>query len=71
MTRHHYLNHLNRFVYLSVVLVISVFCVPPVLADEVLMSNGDRIAGEIVRQETGVLELKRLMPAHWTSIGTM
>jgi hypothetical protein len=71
MTRHHYLNHLNRFVYLSVVLVISVFCVPPVLADEVLMSNGDRIAGEIVRQETGVLKLKRLMPAHWTSIGTM
>jgi hypothetical protein len=58
MTPHYYLNHLNRFVRLSLVPVISVFCLSPVLADEVLMSNGDRITGEIVRQDTGVLKLK-------------
>jgi hypothetical protein len=58
MTPHHYLNHLNQHVCLSVVLVISTLSLSPVLADEVLMNNGDRITGEIVRQETGVLKLK-------------
>jgi putative salt-induced outer membrane protein YdiY len=58
MTFQRYLNHLKPIICLSVVLLISIFYISPLLADEVLMSNGDRITGEIVRQETGVLKLK-------------
>jgi hypothetical protein len=59
-------KHLDRgiqFIYLSATLITTLFSLSPAMADEVFMINGDRISGEIVRQEPDVLKLKTSYPS--------
>lgn len=58
MTRQLITNHLVRLVYLPVLILILLNCLSPAFADEVFMTNGDRISGEIVRQTAAAIRLE-------------
>lgn len=58
MTRQLITNHLVRLICLPVLILTFISCFSPTFADEVFMTNGDRITGEIVRQTTAAIRLE-------------
>lgn len=52
------MNTSNRLYKLAVALGGVFLCLPFVRADEVIMRNGDRLTGKVVRQSEGVLKLE-------------
>ena len=49
---------LIHFFEMSIVLAATFCCLPPAVADEVIIQNGDRLTGEVIRQDANTLELK-------------